>query len=390
MQFNEVDIKSVRNYAVHGAIGLLMSIGFGMILVLMFGILFGEVSIIGYSLIFVIYGAYAGYILGGNQTFSRLSILGAVAGVLSGALIILLGLFNFGQTNFLLLSVIVLVIAGFAFGLPKIKNMILLAASGAFGGAAGYGAYTIGENLIYYLDDVGKEGGLLPGFIMVFFLLLSIGIAGASIAVGMYFIERKAYTPREIPRFLKIMRISGIVLTLIAMFIFSFPLLSAVQYPGTANSIHISTGDEKITVYVPVLLDENGKLLEMYGEPEISGIATTAIIETNHGKALKISGSGVIDISMRQTYPKLKTGDTEKFMNGFTISTSNNTQLGEVGRDQTVDMWVYSENDIPEFIFFINRDSGMGRSLTLQTEQPLKLIRGWQVVKLSGAAVMYD
>jgi len=60
----------------------------------------------------------------------------------------------------------------------------------------------------------------------------------------------------------------------------------------TSTSIHIESSAENITIYVPVLLDENKNVLKMYENPEITGNVSTAIIDTQYGKALKISGSG--------------------------------------------------------------------------------------------------
>jgi hypothetical protein len=60
----------------------------------------------------------------------------------------------------------------------------------------------------------------------------------------------------------------------------------------TSTSIHIESSAENITIYVPVLLDENKTILKMYETPEITGNVTTAVIDTEYGKALKISGSG--------------------------------------------------------------------------------------------------
>lgn len=58
-------------------------------------------------------------------------------------------------------------------------------------------------------------------------------------------------------------------------------------------SIYIGSSAENITIYVPVLLDENKNVLELYENPTITGRATTSLIDTEHGKALKISRSGL-------------------------------------------------------------------------------------------------
>lgn len=61
----------------------------------------------------------------------------------------------------------------------------------------------------------------------------------------------------------------------------------------TSTSISIESSTENITIYVPVLLDENKTVLKMYENPQITGNVTTAVIDTEYGKALMISESGL-------------------------------------------------------------------------------------------------
>lgn len=65
------------------------------------------------------------------------------------------------------------------------------------------------------------------------------------------------------------------------------------QGASTSESIYLEPGAEKITIYVPVLLDKNRNVLKMYEIPTIEGNLTTTIIDTEYGKAIKISGSGL-------------------------------------------------------------------------------------------------
>jgi len=65
------------------------------------------------------------------------------------------------------------------------------------------------------------------------------------------------------------------------------------QDASTSASISLESSNENFTIYVPVLLDENKNVLKMYDTPAISGNVTTAIVDTEHGKALKISKSGL-------------------------------------------------------------------------------------------------
>ncbi|MCZ7356500.1 MAG: hypothetical protein O8C66_06695 [Candidatus Methanoperedens sp.] len=396
MESNQFDIKSLRGYGIHGALGLLMGIGVGYIifytipsltaayLFMVLGVVFAILVIYG------LYGLYVGFIFGGQKKSSRISMTCAVAGAF-GALVtgVLLAGEFIKMSGLLDPLFITLVFAGPILGFPKIKNMVLMTISSSLGAALGYGIYVLGQNITVYLNSVWTQGALLAFFIAILFPLLAIGIAGASIAIGMYFMERTSYTPREIPRFLKIARGAGIVLTFIILFISALMFISAVKYATTDVSIDVSSGDGRITVFVPVLL-ESGSVMEMYGNPEISGNATTEVIDTNHGKAFKISGSGSTRINMNQTGGSLATNPeaNEKFVNGFTLSTSNATGYG--GISVPVDAWVYSEEDGTMFSLSINRDNGWGRDVRISTEREEKLTRGWQVIRLSVGSMWYD
>ncbi|MGB8218250.1 MAG: hypothetical protein WCE94_13210 [Candidatus Methanoperedens sp.] len=50
-------------------------------------------------------------------------------------------------------------------------------------------------------------------------------------------------------------------------------------------SISLESSAKNITIYVPVLLDENKTVLKMYDTPEITGNVTTAIVDTEHGSS---------------------------------------------------------------------------------------------------------
>ena len=72
-------------------------------------------------------------------------------------------------------------------------------------------------------------------------------------------------------------------------------ITNSSQDATSSTSIHIESRSENITIYFPVLLDENKNVLKMYENPEITGDVTTAVIDTEYGKALMISRSGLGD-----------------------------------------------------------------------------------------------
>jgi len=394
-QSNELDMKSIRSYGMHGALGILMGIGAGIVSSEIIPVLaLGSpliAPVIQGVIVLAIYGFYMGYILGGQEKSGRLLISGAIAGVFGGLIAagLLAGDIIHRKSLFDPLFII-LFFSGIILGLPKPKNMVLLWASSIFGSTMGYGTYTAGQNLAVYLNNEWTQGGLLTLLIAILFALFAIGIAGASIAIGMYFTEGIVYMKREIPWFLKITKGMGIVLTLIVLFIFTLMFLSAVKYATTEVSIDVSSGEGNITLYVPVLLDKSGKVMELYNKTSISGSAITDIIETGHGPALRISGSGAIGVSMNQTGGVLATDPQadDEFVNGFTLSTSNATRYGEIRGP--VEAWVYSENEGATLSFSIRRDNGWGRDMRIRTESPVRLEKGWQAVKLSVGSLMYD
>ncbi|CAG1003899.1 hypothetical protein METP2_03506 [Methanosarcinales archaeon] len=79
----------------------------------------------------------------------------------------------------------------------------------------------------------------------------------------------------------------------------------------------------------------------------------------------------------------------EKFVNGFTLSTSNATNYGSINV-LPVYAWVYSEKDGTLFSLSIIRNNGWGKEIHIGTEREMKLNRGWQNVSLSVGSLMYD
>lgn len=167
---------------------------------------------------------------------------------------------------------------------------------------------------------------------------------------------------------------------------------------SSTDSIYIKSDSERITLYVPVMLDEKGEMLKMYENPIITGNLTTSIINTEHGKALKINGSGG-EIKMIQDIGNLGSIENEyRFVEGLTISMSNSTPPG---KDWVfdADAWVYSETEVRDFrLFFSRSGADSGKILFLRTGSPWtsrekdsqRLTKGWQLVKLFGSGIWVD
>lgn len=142
--------------------------------------------------------------------------------------------------------------------------------------------------------------------------------------------------------------------------------------------------------------------MKMYETPTITGNnVTTAIIDTEHGKALKISGSGLIEIHMQEKHGKLKEDSqtSDEFFRGFTISMSNYTspepfiQPPYPEPPPKIDVWVYSDREVEQLSFHFYRDpyNRINRvALSIGTDGWVHLRKGWQVVKLSAGIVCWD
>ena len=167
---------------------------------------------------------------------------------------------------------------------------------------------------------------------------------------------------------------------------------------------------KNITVYVPVWLDENMTVLEMYNTPVATDTVTTAIIDTEHGKALKINKLGRLnrygegnDVSFRGQYGLLKEDvqTSDEFFRRFKISMSNYTPSEHFidspyyGPDsKVIDAWVYSDNDVDKFGLFFTIDprNRINRIvLSIDTEGGgIHLRKGWQIVNLSLQKIAWD
>ncbi|MCZ7402297.1 MAG: hypothetical protein O8C61_08755 [Candidatus Methanoperedens sp.] len=231
-----MDTKSLRSYGFHGALGLLMGIGAGYIFYI-FAVLNSVFSSqlirvsFAYLIIYGLFGLYAGYIFGGQIKSKVISRTYAIAGIVGGLVTAFILISEFSNMNRLLDPLFIsLVFAGPILGFPKIKNMVIMTISCSAGAALGYGVNTYTQDIVVYLKSVWTQGYLYALFIGIIFPMLAIGIAGASIAIGMYFTEGTSYTAKEIPRFLKIIRGVGIVLTFIMLFVSTVLFLEFNNY----------------------------------------------------------------------------------------------------------------------------------------------------------------
>ena len=166
------------------------------------------------------------------------------------------------------------------------------------------------SSLIFFTGFFG--GGFLEvGFASLFPLLILLVL---SVIVWIAFKERPLVN-FSLKAF--VVSFGTIFIIFSAVFMVNSPLsllffFGAQNDATTSTSIHIESSAENITIYVPVLLDENKNVLKMYENPEITGNVTTAVIDTEYGKALMISGSGLGDYLFN--WNEVPGKDTDRFV----------------------------------------------------------------------------
>jgi len=118
------------------------------------------------------------------------------------------------------------------------------------------------------------------------------------------------------------------------------------QEASTSASIYLESSAENFTIYVPVLLDENKTVLKMYENPMFTGSTKISLIDTEHGKALKIGRSGLGNYVFN--WNEVPGKDNDRFVKwieniGYTLpgeklditKTDNDTTITVLGRSTT-------------------------------------------------------
>ena len=297
-----------------------------------------------------------------------------------------------GETARFVIYIILPGIAGLVFGVPRIRSMVLLSISGLLGGTVGTTLYFLVQYLTYFLKDVGMQhnfGGVffIPLILMLLLLtVLAVGITGASIGVGIYIADGRAYSKRETPRSLKVMRYLGLGSVILVLLFMTVMFISIADYASASTSIRMSSGTGETTLYIPVLLDD-GEVLEMYEHPIVNGDVATAIIDTQYGKALRITGFGDVEIHMQQSLGIQRGKQPDEAFGGFSLSMCNYT-VGE--NDRMTDIRIYTDGEVDDLGISFSMDTGWGQIQEIATEKDIDPGEGWQVVRLVVSVLCYD
>ncbi|MFQ6054514.1 MAG: hypothetical protein ACE5J3_00845 [Methanosarcinales archaeon] len=178
-----------------------------------------------------------------------------------------------------------------------------------------------------------------------------------------------------VSKFLKSIIIIGIIFAFIIQF-FSIGFIFSLGSGSVTYNIYIhSNGTGVITLYAPVLQTSYGSLLKLHRkETFINGNASYEIINTIHGKALKITGTGNIKLVTSQAVHNIN--KCNFFSRGFKLSMGNNTST-----------WIYSkisENNtvyIDLHIALFCSGLGIGNIHAID-EEGISLVNGWQKIEL--------
>ncbi len=430
-------MRSLREQALMGTTVLLAGLGIGLLLKQLVSLVLPDSFVsdaVIYTLIiasvFLVYRAAAGGAVWSGQkrqlyiTLALCIIIGTVAAFLTRANYPILE----GDSGDYIRYTFVLTALGAVIGAPTKRSMAILALAGFIGGAAGTFVYLQGMDFIYYIKEPKREviNYLVNNFAMsvgmssfvmsVLILLLAafvtlifslgVGIAGSSISLAMGF-EKSAKVNTKSASF-NIIRKLGIGIAVFMLFSYAYVLFTTGgEYAITASGVSIDTDNKTATVYVPVFMDSKGAVLDVYDGSEIFGNATYEIIDTEYGKAMKVTATGnILIFTKHPDGAKRSNSAVNRYLKDFGLSMSDfkplegdATTIPPVKIMPKTGVWVYSDSEIKSLSLMLGRDSGVGISYSMgfpyydsskNMMVPMNLTRGWQRIELETSIRRYS
>lgn len=173
-----------------------------------------------------------------------------------------------------------------------------------------------------------------------------------------------------------------------------------------SSSVSIDTDNKTATVYVPVFIDGKGTVLNVYEDTAIFGNATYEIVDTEYGKAMKVTATGnVLIFTKHPDGAKRSNSAVNRYLKDFGLSMSDFkpfegdvTDIPPVKIMPNTAAWMYSDSELKFLGFNLDRDSGvgityiMGYSYNGRSENmtvPANLKRGWQRIELETSIRRY-
>lgn len=429
----DASILSLRERALHGTTALLSGLGIGLLLKQLASLILPESLIsdaVTYALImasvFLVYMAVTGI---GNEQKRQLYSMLALC-IIIGIAAAFLARTNYpfleGDSGDYIWYVFVITTMGALFGAPRKRSMAVLALAGFIGGAAGTFVYLQGVDFIYFIkeplrgvlnylfNNLGMGMGSfimstirlsLAAFVTLIFSL-AVGIAGSSIYIAMSF--EKTVQVKNQSAHINIIRKLGIGIAVFMLFSYAYVLFTTGgEYAITASGVGIDTDNKTATVYVPVFVDSKGVVLDVYDDTKIFGNATYEIVDTDYGKAMKVTATGnVLIFTKHPDGAKRSNSAVNLYLKDFGLSMSDfkpfeddATTIPPVKIMPKTGIWVYSDSEIKSLSLMLGRDSGVGISYSMgfpyydrskNTMVPENLTRGWQRIELETTIRRYS
>lgn len=418
-------MRSLRERALQGTTALLAGLGIGLLLKQLASLVLPESfisDIVIYALVvasvFLVYRAAADI---GNEQTRQLYITLALC-IIIGIAAAFLARTNYpfleGDSGDYIRYIFVITALGALIGAPGKRSMVILALAGFIGGAAGTFVYLQGVDFIYFIkeplrgvlnylfNNLGMGMGSfvmdvirlsLAAFVTLIFSL-AVGIAGSSIYIAMSF--EKSVQVKSQSAHINIMRKLGIGIAVFMLFSYAYVLFTTGgEYAITVSGVGIDTDNKTATVYVPVFVDSKGAVLDVYGGSEIFGNATYEMVDTEYGKAMKVTATGnILIFTKHPDSAKRSNREVNRYLKDFGLSMSDfkpyeddATSIPPVKIMPKAGIWVYSDSEIKSLSLMLGRDSGVGISYSMgfpyydrsnNMMVPMNLTHGWQRIEL--------
>lgn len=425
-------MRSLRERALQGTTALLAGLGIGLLLKQLASLMMPESFIsdaVNYALIvasvFLVYRGAAGIRIEQKKEMYLTLALCVIIGIAAAFLARANYPFLEGDSGDYIRYVFVITALGALIGAPRKRSMAILALAGFIGGVAGTFVYLQGIDFIYFIkeplrgvlnyffNNLGMGMGSfimniirlsLAAFVTLIFSL-GVGIAGSSVSIAMNYEKTGWINTRS--AYFNIIRKLGIGIAVFMLFSYAYVLFtSGGEYAVTASGVGIDTDNKTATVYVPVFVDGKGAVLDVYDGSEIFGNATYEIVDTEYGKAMKVTATGnILIFTKHPDGAKRSNREVNRYLKDFGLSMSDfkpfeddATTIPPVKIMPKTGVWVYSDSEIKSLSLMLGRDSGVGISYSMgfpyydrsnNMMVPMNLTRGWQRIELETSIRRY-
>lgn len=428
-------MQRLQEQALQGTVALLAGLGIGLLLkqvvsLVLSGYFFSDAIIFALIVasVFLVYRIVLGIRIEKKRELYVILVLCIIIGTAAAFLARVNHPLLEGDSGDYIRYVSTLTLLGAIVGFPRLRRMAVLALSGFIGGAAGTFVYLQGMDFIYYIKDPKREfinylannfgmGMGMTSFVTDVLLLasaafatlifsLGIGIAGSSISIAMG--SEKEASENNKSAFFDIIRKLGLGIAVFMLFSYAYVLFTGGgESAMTVSGVSIDTDNKTAIVYVPVFIDGKGAALDVYKESKIFGNATYEIVDTDYGKAMKVTGNGnILVFTKHPDGAKRSNSEVNRYLRDFGLGMSDfmpfggdATQIPPVKIMPKTGAWIYSDSEVKFLGLMLGRDSGVGISYSMDFPYydrsknmmvPANLTRGWQRIELETTIRRYQ